>query len=246
MTEFLPGATRNVRLGLVAAATVLLGFFLLTGELTVRHHPWWSPDRSWSRRIFDYAHDRPGLTTAAEWVGHVTIPTVLRILTLLGAVLLWRWGRRTEAIWWSLTVVVGGFIAIAARELVARPRPHWPGSGPPVEGYTFPSGHACSAALFAGCVLIVAWPRLRLLGRVVASLAAALFTALVGVSRLFLGVHSVLDVAAAWVLAAIIILVALALAASPTVRGWFEAVPRKVHLRRPSMNAGQPRSNDGG
>lgn len=228
--EFLPVATRDGRrrLAYVLVGALLFGFFLLIGELTVRHHPWWSPDRSGSRRVFDYGHDHAWLTTAAEWVGHITVPTALRVLTLVCAVLLWRRGRRAEALWWSLTMVIGGAIAIVLRELVARPRPHWPGSGPPVEGYTFPSGHAASAALFAGSALIVAWPHLGRAGRVAASAAALLFTALVGVSRLLLGVHSILDVAAAWVLATVILLVAVAVVADPTVRRWAQVVPARL------------------
>jgi membrane-associated phospholipid phosphatase len=228
--EFLPVATQDGkrRLAFVLAGAVLFGIFLLIGELTVRHHPWWAPDRSGSHRVFDYGHDHAWLTTVSEWVGHLTVPTALRVLTLICAVLLWRRGRRAEAIWWSLAMIIGGAIAIVLREIVARPRPHWPGSGPPVEGYTFPSGHAASAALFAGCVLIVAWPHLGRAGRAATALAAALFTVLVGVSRLLLGVHSILDVVAAWVLAAVILLVGLAVVAEPRVRRGAAALPAKV------------------
>lgn len=198
-------------------AVLFAGVVAVIGVLTVRGRAWWALDQRWSQRFFDLGHRHQTLTTASEWIGHLTVPTVLRVITLIGAVLLWRRGQRRSAIWWSLTMIISGAVAIALRTVVARPRPHWPGSGPVVEGYTFPSGHATSAAVFAGCVLVVLWPHLRRVARVAVSVAGVVLFVAVGVSRLLLGVHRIGDVTAAWALAAALLLAAAALGADETV-----------------------------
>jgi membrane-associated phospholipid phosphatase len=72
-----------------------------------------------------------------------------------------------------------------------------------VSGYSFPSGHATASALLAGTLVWLAGraglpPRPRLvLGAVLLGWAL-----LVGVSRLYLGVHWVSDVVGSWLLAA--------------------------------------------
>jgi membrane-associated phospholipid phosphatase len=151
---------------------------------------------------------------------------VLRVITVIGAVVLWRRGLRLTALWWAVTMIVSGAIAIVVREIVARPRPHWPGSGPVVDGYTYPSGHATSAAVFAGCCAVVLWPHLGRAGRALTVAAGLLFLVAVGGSRLVLGVHSIGDVLAAWALAACLLLAMIALGATPAVR-------RRVPARSP-------------
>jgi undecaprenyl-diphosphatase len=209
--------SRAARVGLVALAAACVGLALVIGELTVREHLWWAADQARSRQVFEAGLRHGGLPPVAEWVGHVTVPTVLRIVTLVGAALLWRRGRRDLALWWAITMFVAGAAAIAARYAVARDRPHWPGSGPPVEGFTFPSGHAMNAAAFAGCVLVLLWPRLGRWWRVAGVVLGLLFTVGVAASRVVLGVHCISDVVAAWALAAALLSASIACAAHPRI-----------------------------
>ena len=96
--------------------------------------------------------------------------------------------------------ILGAFAAFEIlKDLVARPRP--PAAlalyTPPL--YSFPSGHATMAAAFYGFsafALARAWPRQR--GFI--WLAALLLIALIGVSRVYLGVHYPSDVIAGWLL----------------------------------------------
>jgi len=225
---FLPTVSRSptARLMLVVLAVLFVGLALVIGELTVREHPWWAEDQVRSRQVFDAGLAHAALTPVAEWIGHVTVPTVLRIVTLVAAVLLWRRGRRDLALWWAITMLVAGAVAIGSRYAVARDRPHWPGSGPPVEGFTFPSGHATNAAVFAGCVLVLLWPRLGGLLRAVGVLLALLFAVAVAASRVVVGVHRISDVVAAWAVAAALLSASLAVAADPRVHS------RLAHLSR--------------
>jgi undecaprenyl-diphosphatase len=225
---FLPGLSGSAaaRLALVVLAVLFVGLALVIGELTVREHLWWAEDQARSRQVFDAGLRHSALPPVAEWTGHVTVPTVLRIVTLVAAVLLWRRGRRDLALWWAITMLVAGAVAIGSRYAVARERPHWPGSGPPVEGFTFPSGHATNAAVFAGCVLVLLWPRLDGRLRVVGVVVALVFTVAVAASRVVLGVHCISDVVAAWAVAAALLSTSLAIAADPRVHPRLTRVAR--------------------
>ncbi len=110
--------------------------------------------------------------------------------------------------------MVGLIVAYAATQaivtlvklLVGRDRPA--GSLEQVGGYAFPSGHSATAvALYGALALIVArrWgPR----GRVAAIAGAVLLAAIVGVTRVYLGVHYPTDVLGGWLLGATVLAVA--------------------------------------
>lgn len=106
-----------------------------------------------------------------------------------------------------LGAVGGGGIAamiVHAKHVVGRPRPTSPFAFLPTSGFSFPSGHATGAAAIG---LLCAWILCRWVVRswaaqvsVWAATGAAI--ALIGFSRLYLGVHFVTDVLAGWLLGA--------------------------------------------
>lgn len=104
----------------------------------------------------------------------------------------------------ALAVVVLGVSArLGLSTLVREPRPAPVFRAVPVHGYSFPSGHTVTSALVAGALAL----RLsRLLpARWARTVAAALgvWAALVGLSRVYLGVHWLSDVLAGRLFAAV-------------------------------------------
>src|SRR5207248_6823157 len=74
-------------------------------------------------------------------------------------------------------------------------RPHLWTSPAPASGYGFPSGHAMASMGLLAALAFLAWPtRLRWPVLILAADAVAL----IGFSRLYLGVHYPSDVVAAW------------------------------------------------
>ncbi|MEV7184627.1 phosphatase PAP2 family protein [Kitasatospora sp. NPDC093102] len=82
-----------------------------------------------------------------------------------------------------------------------RPRPPETDWAFTASGFAFPSGHAFTSALSAG-LLALAVARARPSAARTAAAGAVLFAGVIGLSRIYLGVHWPLDVLAGWLLAA--------------------------------------------
>jgi undecaprenyl-diphosphatase len=131
------------------------------------------------------------------WIVITGLPFRLAILSA-GAVLVCYLARSLRpALAAAIAILVTAGLTWALKELVDRPRPS--GTDPPIpipDSPSFPSGHASSAAA-AALALAVFAP--RWLGALFLAVAA-----LVGVSRIELGVHYATDVAGGAVLGAAI------------------------------------------
>jgi membrane-associated phospholipid phosphatase len=110
--------------------------------------------------------------------------------------------HRRKAWCWLLTLgvaVPGGMLLnVLLKTVFARARPSFDDPILSLPTYSFPSGHTASATLFYGLLAAYLMARTARPGRRIACVAgAALMAALVGVSRLSLGVHYLSDVLAA-------------------------------------------------
>lgn len=116
-------------------------------------------------------------------------------LAVLVSVVLWRSGEPQSARFWLWSVVGAAAINFIAKQGFARVRPALWISRVQEHTYSFPSGHAMSscAAVAALCVLL--WPTRW---RTLALAMGSLFVVLVGMSRVYFGVHYPSDIIAGW------------------------------------------------
>jgi undecaprenyl-diphosphatase len=124
---------------------------------------------------------------------------VLGLLTLFALGYLWLQGLRHRALF-LLTAIVGGLLlSLALKSGFDRPRPELVSHGSMIYTSSFPSGHSMLSAvvyLTVGALLAAAHSsrsvRIYLIG------CSFLATFLVGLSRIYLGVHWPSDVLAGW------------------------------------------------
>jgi len=126
-------------------------------------------------------------------------PTVLTLVTLIGAgYLLMR--RRYRMLALLAVATAGGLVvSLLLKSLFARPRPEFAAPGTYVLTASFPSGHSLLAAvvyLTLGVLLARTTTRYRY--KLYFITVALVITMLVGFSRIYLGVHYPTDVLAGW------------------------------------------------
>ncbi len=145
-----------------------------------------------------HSHATPPLTRFMLWVTHLHSTLGILALSLLLAI----YWMRIKAWDWLLTLVltvpVGMLLNLLLKSIFQRTRPIFDVPLLTLSSYSFPSGHAAGATLFYG--VLAAW----LIGtttswrwRVFIATLATLMVALVGLSRIYLGVHYLSDVLAA-------------------------------------------------
>lgn len=116
------------------------------------------------------------------------------------AMLLFVWGKRRAAWLFSAALAVGSAMQTALKHVFDRTRPaDFPPLITRLDSYSFPSGHAFASLVFAGLVAFILWRTLhRPAARAAVVVLAALAAAVVGISRIYLGVHWASDVVASW------------------------------------------------
>ena len=157
------------------------------------------------RSTTHFSLDHHAVRTAAEIGAYLLHPWVFRLAVLLAAVLLWRRGARSAALWAASTMAVGTLLGALLKLVVSRARPQLDDPVAVATGFSFPSGHALNSALGVCLLCVLLW---RPLGRrrlhVLLVAVGGLLVVLTGLDRLLLGVHFPSDVVAGWVVAALV------------------------------------------
>lgn len=148
-----------------------------------------------------HARATPAVTQGMLFFTHLHGTLSVSILALLlAAYLAWR----NEGYWvltLSAVLPVGMLINVLLKQIFLRARPSFSDPILTLASYSFPSGHVAGATLFYGVLAAFLCSRLRTWPwQAAIVLAACVLVVLVGLTRLYLGVHYFSDVvaAAAW------------------------------------------------
>ncbi len=108
--------------------------------------------------------------------------------------------RRTwwTAAWVLTAVVLVAPLTTALKEYFGRIRPTFGEGGARYESLSFPSGHSSGIATLVAVALVLAWPLLSARARRWALAVGIALVLLVGLTRLWLGVHYLSDVVGGW------------------------------------------------
>jgi membrane-associated phospholipid phosphatase len=117
----------------------------------------------------------------------------LPVLVLLLRRQLW-W----TAAWMAVAVVLIGPLTSLLKEFFGRVRPDFDAGGARLDSLSYPSGHSSGIATLVTVALILAWPLLARRGRYWALAVGMTLVVLVGLTRMWLGVHFLSDVLGGW------------------------------------------------
>ncbi|MBI2710310.1 MAG: bifunctional DedA family/phosphatase PAP2 family protein [Actinobacteria bacterium] len=224
---------------LVALILATWAFAAMVGDVVLRRNVV-EPDRRVLRFLVE--HRAASVTTAMRIVSAAGSSTVLVPLAL-AVIGLWRWRRRN---WLAFAVLAPVLIGASlsyniTKALVQRPRPPVRYALVSSSKSAFPSGHATLAAAVWGAFAFLAATAASTWGRKVAAWAVAfVVVALVGLSRLYLGLHWLSDVLGGWALGALWLSAVLALQrglAGASGAAGIAGIAGATHVERPKARA---------
>lgn len=192
-------AERSV-LGLIAVIAVGLGFAALL--LLVRFH--WTPLQDLDHAVAEGLNHRvAGSETAVKVLqqissfgGRVFMTSLVAVVVVMLLI------RRQPRLALYLVVTGAGALILdpSLKTLVGRVRPVVESPVAHAPGNSFPSGHALGSMVVYGMLALVLLPAVRRNWRFLFLGVAGLIVALIGFSRIALGVHFLSDVLAGWLL----------------------------------------------
>ena len=158
----------------------------------------------WELKVDHWIQARPleFLSRIGNALGYAVIVVISLIVVTVVFLLI----RRK---WWALFVLaamLGWLFNQVLKQVVQRPRPtaEYVRITESPDSWSFASGHTVAGSLFFGALALLAWRNLppgRLRGAIVA--VAVVLSALIGVSRVYVGAHWPTDVIGGWLIAAL-------------------------------------------
>jgi undecaprenyl-diphosphatase len=181
--------------GLCAVVLALLGAAVRAGS-----RPLLDVDASVSQALYAGDDRSPALDLLLEVL---TAPGLSLIRYALAVpVLVWLVRRRAwrTVLWVVVAAVSVQEVTSALKEFFGRPRPAFEDGGAGYDTLSFPSGHSSGIAALVTMGLVLAWPLLAPPARRLWAVVGVLLVVLVGLTRMWLGVHYLSDVLAGWAL----------------------------------------------
>jgi undecaprenyl-diphosphatase len=146
----------------------------------------------------------PAIQDAARDVTALGGVTVLSLLTVSAGLFLALSGKKHMALFLLGSVAGGMLVSILLKDAFGRPRPDLVPHAAYASNSSFPSGHSMmSAVTYLVLGALLARSQQRKLLKAYFLLTAVFVTVLVGVSRVYLGVHWPTDVLAGWTAGAV-------------------------------------------
>lgn len=147
-----------------------------------------------SARMAVHALASPALTAFFQW--ETWLGSVVVLISICAAAAIWL--RRTRVTVLVFAAFAGAYaLTEATKAIVRRPRPV-PFFSPPLDTWSFPSGHSLESAAVYWTIAAVIAARASLPGRRKIAGFVALLPLITGLSRVYLGVHYPTDVIAGW------------------------------------------------
>lgn len=138
---------------------------------------------------------RPPLTRLMVLISRIGEPGVLWVVAVIAAGLFWKVNAKASAVILILAMAGGLVLNESLKLAFHRPRPAAYFNYPLPHSYSFPSGHALFSACFFAALAVVTSPQVDTTWkRVLLWCGAVAAAGVIGLSRIYLGVHYPTDV----------------------------------------------------
>ncbi|MET3961788.1 YegS/Rv2252/BmrU family lipid kinase [Marmoricola sp. OAE513] len=180
-------------------------------------------DRTLGQDPYEFTRDHEWARHLFLGIGHATAFWPMFGLTVVVAVALFAKNHRRAAIWVVIVMTSTSLITTLCKVVIDRDRPFLDDPIDVLTSSSFPSGHSSSIAAAAGIAIVLARMLVRRRGlRRLTYVLALSVELLIGIDRIFLGVHNFSDVVGGYLLGAATVLLALLL---------FDPQPRSTALK---------------
>ena len=192
-----------IEISLVLLSLGLFGFFKLTEEVVE------GDTRGFDQSVLLWFRNKADLS---DPIGPQWLEVVMRDITALGGLLilglltiaacgyLWLTQRHKLALFVAVSIPAGSLLNTLLKEYFTRPRPDIVPHGTGAALSSFPSGHAMMSAvvfLTLGALLSLSTENTRI--KIYILFWSVFLTVIVGISRVYLGVHWPTDIIAGWI-----------------------------------------------
>ena len=183
---------------MIVVTAAALVFAILLVLVRLQWHPLESADHTAAADINNLIAGQHTLVTVVKYVT-MAGSTIALSAVIAAAALLLALRRQWRLMTYLIVTGIGAQVLDPViktlvgrlRPVVAHPVAHAPGN-------SFPSGHALGSLVCFGALFLVFAPAVRGRGRTVFAVVVAAIIALVGISRVLLGVHYLSDVLGGW------------------------------------------------
>jgi len=147
-----------------------------------------------------------GITKAFIFLTYLGNWQVIVGLSVVAIIILALLKKTREIIFFTAALISGEVIKELLKFLIHRPRPDIRFSLIPENGYAFPSGHAVISMIFYGMVGYFIYKLCRKTWqKIILSITIVTLIFLIGLSRVYLGIHWAFDVFAGWLIGSAIL-----------------------------------------
>ncbi|HXH69980.1 MAG TPA: phosphatase PAP2 family protein, partial [Pyrinomonadaceae bacterium] len=184
---------------LLSTLTVAIGGLIFFGWLTEKMSEGDTRGFDDAVRSFVHQYASPALTILMQIASFLGSTVFLMILGIGIFTVFWLLKRHRAAMLFAITMAGSSILLYTLKTVFrrARPEPFFETLLP--ASYSFPSGHSLLSFCFYGVLAAIITARIeRRLFRVIVWACAALLVALIGLSRIYLGVHYPSDVLAGY------------------------------------------------
>jgi membrane-associated phospholipid phosphatase len=190
--------SRSARVAVVTTTTCLLVLALLGAGVRSDFGPQLRLDAAVSEALY-VGDDRAGALDGLLQVLTALGLSWVRLLVFLPVLVSLVRRRQWRTAGWVITAIAFvGPLTTLLKEFFGRIRPPFEEGGARLESLSFPSGHASGIATLVAVALVLGWPLLTARARHRALAAGVVLVVLVGLTRMWLGVHYLSDVLGGW------------------------------------------------